>query len=382
MKIAVLSSHTPSLFWFRMDMMLGFKALGHEVIAIGNETEDLWSEKFSEHGIKYIQADISRNGTNPIKDLKTLKSLKAILKQERPDKLFTYQAKTVIYGGIAANMLGMTEVYPLIAGIGSVFLSGDFKSKIIRFILKTEYRFAMRKSPKIFFQNNDDVKVFTDNKIIRKEKTVILNGSGVNLEKFTQKPLPEGSAFLCISRLIKDKGVYEYLKAARIVKEKYPQVRFLLVGPYDSNPSALKPAELQPYIDDGIIEYFGEASDVRPYLEMCNTFVLPSYREGTPKTVLEAMAIGRAIITTDATGCRETVTNGENGYLVPIKDIDALSNAMIDLIKNPDKIPQMAKKGLELVHQKFDVNIINDKINTTMNLKKEEIKNVTLSKNR
>ena len=368
MKIAVLSSHTPSLFWFRMDMMLSFKNLGHDVIAIGNEPADKWADKFSEQGIKYVAADISRNGTNPLKDLKTLKSLKSILKQEKPDKLFTYQAKTVIYGGIAANKLGITEVYPLIAGIGSVFLSNDIKSKIIRFILKTEYRYAMRKCPNIFFQNNDDIKVFTDNKIIKKEKTVILNGSGVNLEKFTQKPLPNGTAFLCISRLIKDKGVYEYLQAARIVKEKYNDARFLLVGPYDSNPSALKPEELQPYIDDGIIEYFGEASDVRPYLEMCNIFVLPSYREGTPKTVLEAMATGRAIITTDATGCRETVVNGENGYLVPIKDVVVLSNAMIDLIENPEKIPQMSQNGLQMVKAKFDVNIINKKINDTMNL--------------
>lgn len=368
MKIAVLSSHTPSLFWFRMDMMHSFMALGHEVVAIGNEPAEKWVDKFKEQGIKYIAAEISRNGTNPLKDLKTLKSLKAILKQERPDKLFTYQAKTVIYGGIAANKLGITEVYPLIAGIGSVFLSDDIKSKIIRFILKTEYRYAMRKSPKIFFQNNDDVKVFTDNKIIKKENVVILNGSGVNLEKFTKKPLPKGTTFLCISRLIKDKGVYEYLQTARLVKQKYPEARFLLVGPYDSNPSALKPEELQPYLDDGIIEYFGEASDVRPYLEMCNVFVLPSYREGTPKTVLEAMATGRAIITTDATGCRETVTNGENGYLVPIKDVDALSAAMIDLIENSDKISQMADKGLELVKQKFDVKIVNGKINNTMNL--------------
>lgn len=368
MKIAVLSSHTPSLFWFRMDMMLGFKALGHEVVAIGNEPTDKWADKFEENGIKYIAADISRNGTNPLKDLKTLKSLKAILKEEKPDKLFTYQAKTVIYGGIAANKLGITEVYPLIAGIGSVFLSSDIKSRIIRFILKTEYRFAMRKSPKIFFQNNDDVKVFYDNKIIKQEKAIILNGSGVNLEKFTEQQLPDGATFLCISRLIKDKGVYEYLKAARVVKGKYPSAKFLLVGPYDSNPSALKPEELQPYVDDGIIEYFGEQSDVRPYLNMCNVFVLPSYREGTPKTVLEAMATGRAIITTDATGCRETVTDGKNGYLVPIKNVDALACAMIDLIENPDKIPKMAQKGLQMVKEKFDVNIINKKINDTMNL--------------
>ena len=368
MKIAVLSSHTPSLFWFRMDMMNSFKKLGYEVVAVGNEPESFWAKKFSECGIKYIQANISRNGTNPIKDLKTLKSLKAILKREKPEKIFTYQAKTVIYGSIAANMLGITEVYPLVAGIGSVFLGSSLKSKIIRFILINEYRFAMRKCPKIFFHNSDDAKLFTKNKIVKKDKAVVLNGSGVNLEKFTQKPIPENDIFLCISRLIKDKGVYEYIKAARIVKEKYPNARFLLVGPYDSNPSALKPEELKPYIDIGIIEYFGETIDVRPYLEMCNVFVLPSYREGLSKTLLEAMATGRAIITTDATGCRDAVTDGINGYLVPIKDVDALSKAMIDLIENHHIISQMAKNSLEIVKNKYDVNIVNKKINDTMNL--------------
>lgn len=368
MKIAVLSSHTPSLFWFRMDMMLSFKKLGHNVIAIGNEPAENWAAKFAGYGIKYLSIDVVRNGINPLKDFKTLKQLLRILKQERPDKLFTYQSKTVIYGGIAANMLKITETYPLIAGIGSIFLSGNIKTKIIRFILKTEYRIALRKSPNVFFQNNDDIKVFSDNKIIKPNQPVLLNGSGVNLEIFKEKPLPKGTSFLCISRLIKDKGVFEYLEAAKLVKKQYPQVRFLLVGPFDTNPSALTPKQLQPYIDNNIIEYFGETDDVKPYLEMCNVFVLPSYREGTPKSVLEAMATGRAIITTDAPGCRETVINEKSGYMIPIKDVRALSDAMINLIENPNKIPIMAKKGLKIVREKFDVNIVNKKINETMKL--------------
>lgn len=368
MKIAVLSSHTPSLFWFRMDMMLDFIARGHDVVAIGNENEEKWQDKFNENGIKYRCAIIQRNGTNPFKDLQTLSSLKKLLKHEKPDKIFTYQAKTVIYGGIAANQLGITEVYPLIAGVGSVFLSENIKARIVRFILKNEYRIGMRKCPNIFFQNSDDVDVFTQNRIINKDRIVMINGSGVSLEKFTVQPLPDTFAFLCIARLIRDKGVYEYLQACRMIIERHPQVRCLLVGPFDTNPSALKKEELQPYIDDGIIEYFGEQSDVRPYLAQCNVYVLPSYREGTPKTVLEAMATGRAVITTDAPGCRETVLDGQNGYLVPIKGIDALAERMEFLINSPETVVRMASVGRKIAEGKYDVKLVNNTIVETMKL--------------
>lgn len=368
MKIAVLSSHTPSLFWFRMDMMLDFVARGHDVVAIGNEDEVEWRQKFESDGIKYRCAAIQRNGTNPLKDLQTLSSLKKLLKEEKPDKVFSYQAKTVIYGGIAANQLGITEVYPLIAGVGSVFLANDLKSKIIRFILKNEYRIGMKKSPNIFFQNADDVDVFTKNKIIDKDRVVMINGSGVNLEKFTVKPFPEKFAFLCIARLIRDKGVYEYLEACRIIKERHPEIRCLLVGPFDTNPSSLKQSELQPYIDDRIIEYFGEQSDVRPYIAECSVYVLPSYREGTPKTVLEAMATGRPVITTNAPGCRETVIDGKNGWLIPVKGTDALVKKMELLYESPDTVRGMAGIGRKMVEDKYDVKLINKSIIKTMTI--------------
>jgi len=209
MKIAVLSSHTPSLFWFRMDMMKAFQAKGHTVIAIGDQPEEEWSEKFADCGIKYIQAFVQRNGTNPLRDLKTLKSLKAILREERPDKIFTYQAKTVIYGTMAANQLGIKEVYPLIAGTGSVFLASSLKGKLVKWILCTEYRHAMRKCPAVFFQNNDDVSVFKTNHILKKQTVRMLHGSGVNLDRFQIQPFPEQFGLLCISRLIRDKGVVE-----------------------------------------------------------------------------------------------------------------------------------------------------------------------------
>lgn len=369
MKIAVLCSHTPSLFWFRMDMMLDFISLGHDVIAVGNEPENRWKDDFAEYGIKYIQAEIQRNGTNPVKDLQTLKSLKAILKKEMPDRIFAYQAKTVIYSALAAKSLGIKEVYPLIAGLGSVFLKNGFKAKFIRFILKSEYKFSLKNCPKVFFQNNDDVNTFTSQKIIGKDKAVILNGSGVNLEKFTVQPFPEKFGFLCISRLIKDKGVFEYLEACKKVKQKYPNIRCLLVGPFDSNPSAIKREELRPFTDAGFVEYFGEQTDVRPFLEQCSVYVLPSYREGTPKTVLEAMASGKAVITTDAPGCRETVEDGVNGFLIPIKNSDILAEKMILLYENKELTEKMAVEGRKAAEERFDVKKVNEKIISTMNLR-------------
>lgn len=357
-KIVVLSSHTPSLFWFRLDMMKEFIKCGYEVYAVGNESEARWQNRFSEHGIAYREIFVNRNGVNPFSDLKTLKSIKRVLKDIKPDKMFTYQAKTVIYGGIAAKKLGIGEVYPLIAGIGSVFLKNNLKTKLIRSVLVKEYKIALGKCPVVFFQNRDDVKIFVDFHMVDEKKVVLIPGSGVNCEKFTPQQMPETFGFLCISRLIRDKGVYEYLEACREIKKKYPYVNCLLVGPYDTNPSALTPEEVQSYVDDGSIAFFGEQEDVRPYLNMCNVFVLPSYREGTPKSNLEAMASGKAVITTDAPGCRETVTDGENGYLVPVGNIPELVEKMASFVENPELAAQMGKKGRIIAEQRFSSEIV------------------------
>ncbi len=371
MKIVVLSSHTPSLFWFRMDMMQDFIQKGYEVYAIGNEPEEKWSETFKEKNITYIRAKISRNGINPLTDIKTFLSLKKILKNIKPDKIFAYQAKTVIYGSLAASSLGIKNIYSLIAGCGSIFISKSVVAKVLRPVLKLEYKTALKYNKKVFFQNIDDVLLFSSLGIVPREKTVIINGSGVDIERFSVKPLPKEFAFLNISRLIKDKGIVEYLEAARLVKKKYPEVRFLLVGPFDTNPSALTPEELGVYLKDGIVEYFGEQSDVIPFIEQSSVFVLPSYREGTPKTVLESMSCGRTIITTDAPGCRETVVNGLNGLLVPIKDIGALAEAMIYLIENPENLEVMGAASRKIAEDKFDVHKVNNSIMETMEIIKE-----------
>lgn len=368
MKVVVLSSFTTSLFWFRIDMMKSFLKEGYEVVAVGEAPEEQWAEKFLEMGIRYRSIPVQRNGLNPLRDIKTFGALCKLLKEEKPDKIFSYQAKTVIYGGIAARLCGIREVYPLIAGVGSVFLGDGLKRKLVRSILVAEYRMGMKKAPNVFFQNRDDLKVFTDHRIVTADKVVMLNGSGVNIEKFSPTPLPEAVSFLCISRLIRDKGISEYLDAARQIHKRHPNVRCVLVGPYDTNISALKPEEVRPYIEDGSVEYVGEQKDVYPYLRDCTAYVLPSYHEGTPKTVLEAMACGRPTITTDAPGCRETVTDGVNGYLVRVKDVDAIVAAMERIIADPEKTAEMAVNARRIAEEKYDVNKVNQCIKQTMKI--------------
>ena len=370
MKIVVLSGHTKSLFWFRKDLMESFLKLGHTVYAIGSESPDEWTIKFSEMGVEYRQISIQRNGLNPLNDLEFIKKLYRILNELKPDKIFSYQAKTIIYGSISSSLNSISEYYPLVAGLGSVFRGRGTKNMVLKTILRLEYRLAFKLSKQVIFQNEDDGNYCLDHKIVSKEKIRFINGSGVNLDSFKPQELSHQTCFLFIGRLIKDKGIVEYLEASKKIKEKYPDCRCLLVGPYDTNPSALKEKELRPYIDDNTIEYFGEQEDVRPFLQQCTTFVLPSYHEGTPKTVLEAMAASRAIITTDAPGCRETVINGQNGFLVQVKNSTMLYHKMEYLHLNPDINRQMGQRSLELVREKFDVKLVNESIHRIMGLVK------------
>ena len=369
MKALLLSSHTPSLFWFRVDLMKAMQAAGYEVVAAGQMPETDWTDKFKALGVTYKQISVVRNGLNPMGDLVTLKDIKRLLRNERPDKIFAFQAKTISYGAIAAKDMGITEFYPMVAGLGSIFRGTGLKNKLVRTVMSVLYKQAFKKSKKVFFQNNDDKKVLVDAGLLPESQIVVIHRSGVNLEKFVPTEMPEIPTFLYIGRLIKDKGVGEYLEACQKIKRLYgKKVRCLLVGPFDSNPSALKPEELQPLINSGVLEYFGEQSDVRPYISQCSIYVLPSYHEGTPKTVLENMAMGRAIITTDAPGCRETVVNGENGYLVEVKNADAVVAEMQYLMEHPETVVKMGKKSREMAENIFDVNKVNHAILSTMGM--------------
>lgn len=369
MKVLLLSSHTPSYFWFRVDMMKDMLLAGWEVVAAGQMPEAEWSDKFSEIGVRYVQINVARNGLNPLGDLTTLSELKRLIQSERPDKIFAFQAKTIVYGAMAARQMGITEFYPMVGGLGSIFRGHGLKNKVLRAIMLRLYKQAFTKSRKVFFQNNDDKKVMVDAGLLPESQIVMIHGSGVNLHNFAVVDIPQSPAFLYIGRLIKDKGVCEYLESCRKIKQILgDKVRCMLVGPFDSNPSALKPQELQPLIDSGVIEYFGEQSDVRPFIAQASIYVLPSYHEGTPKTVLENMAMGRPIITTDVPGCRETVVNGSNGYLVQAKNVDALVDKMQYLAQRPDLVLKMGRKSREMAESTFDVKAVNRTILSTMGM--------------
>ena len=367
MKILVLSSHTPSLFHFRMDMMKAMKKDNNTVIAAAQMSADEWKEEFNKNGIEYEQIFVKRNGINPLSDIHTFISIYKLVKKVKPDRIFVYQAKTVIYGSIAAAMLGIKDIYPLIAGIGSVFLGHGIKNSIIKSILKIQYRVALKKSKNVFFQNEDDKKLFVDSGMVDASKVRLIHGSGVNLEHFKVCELPEQKTILFIGRLVRDKGIYEYLETCKELKRRHPDIRCMLVGPFDTNPSAIEPKMLQEYIDNNIVEYFGEQKDVRKYIVQCTVYVLTSYREGTPKSVLEAMAMGRPIITTNAVGCRETVRNGYNGFLVNVKDIEDTVNKTENLLYST-VLDEFGKNSRRMCEELFDVNKVNDNILTTMEI--------------
>lgn len=343
---------------------------GCEVFAAGQMDEKDWSKRFLEHGVIYKQIKVSRNGLNPIRDITTYKDIKRLLREIQPDKIFVYQAKTIAYGCRAAKDLGITEVYSLLAGIGSVYLGRGLKNKIVKRIMSVLYKQAFKKSKKVFFQNNDDKNTMVGEGLLKEDKIVMIHGSGVNIDNFVPSDLPQIPTFLYIGRLIRDKGVGEYLEACKIIKEKYGEkVRCLLVGPYDSNPTSLKPADLEQLIGQGIIEYYDEQRDVRPFISQCSIYVLPSYHEGTPKTVLEAMAMGRAIITTNAPGCKETVLDGVNGYLVDVKNAKQVAEKMVRLIHDSKIVHSMGVKSREMACEIFDVRKVNDIILRTMGIR-------------
>ncbi len=368
-KIVIISHYSPSLINFRGDLIRAMVELGHEVICLGPEAG--FEQPLQELGADYRQIPLHRTGLNPLKDVKTLFSLRKVLKEIKPDIVFSYTVKPIIYGSIAAHVAGVRRMYALISGLGYVFIRQTFKQRLLTQIVAFLYRRGLKYNQVVFFQNPDDLHLFVSNGIVPTTvKPVLVNGSGVNIEKFAFAP-PKLSpvTFLLIARLIKDKGILEYVESARLLKQKYPDARFQLLGPLDINPAAITQEQLEQWTKEGIIEYLGKTNDVRPYIADASVFVLPSfYREGTPRSVLEAMSMGRPIITTDAPGCRETVIDGRNGFLVPVKDVDTLKSAMEKFILNPDLIVQMGEQSRIIAEEKYDVRKVNRAILQEMGL--------------
>lgn len=348
--------------------MSAFLKHNHEVIAVAPDDEDSVDvfNSLCARGIYCETFQLSRGGLNPLQDTKSLLALKALLNRHNPDLLFAYTIKPVIYGGLAARNVGGIRFFPMITGLGYAFAAGGgAKQAFVRAVAMLLYRLALVRAEVVIFQNPDDESLFRDLRLLpNRAPSVCVSGSGVDLEAFPPSELSSAPRFLMLARLIADKGVREYVEAASLVKRHFPDAVFQLAGGLDPNPTGVKPAEVKLWSEQGIIEYLGEVRPVQPLLASCRFYVLPSYyREGTPRSVLEALATGRPIITTDSPGCRETVIHQKNGLLVPPRDAYALARAMIQLLEASDsEVQDMASASLALARDRFDVNKVNNQL--------------------
>lgn len=358
MKFLLVSPKNRTVYNFRGDLIKTIIDKGYEVVVTGPDMTDV--DKIEELGAKFIQIPMNKNGTSILGDLRYCKNLYRLMKEEKPDVTLGYTVKPVVYGSIAAHLAGIKNINCMVTGGGYTFTSTSIKARVLGGIVRTLYRIGFKCADHIIFQNPDDLNEFCESGLANKKKCFVVNGSGVNIGRFNVEEFPEKTTFFMLSRLLKSKGVQEYLKAAEIVKKQYPRAKFYLLGKYENNMQDAVPKDfIQDFINRGIVERFDETNDVKPYYAMSSVYVLPSYREGTPRTVLEAMAMGRPIITTDTQGCRETVIDGKNGYLVPVKDCNILAERMIRFICKPELISAFGAKSREYVVEKFEVNKVN-----------------------
>ena len=369
MKFLMISSFLPSVLNFRGKLLEAIASRGYEIHVMAPEFVSFPEElqKLQALGNHLHEIPMQRTGTNPLADLKLLKNLYQQIRQIQPDYVLSYTIKPVIYGTLVSWFVKVPHRFTLITGLGYAFQNVESgKRSLFQKMVHGLYAQALKHSDKVFFQNPDDLKLFQDMHLLEVNKpTVVVNGSGVNVQDFDVMALPKNAkgqvkaSFLLIARLLGDKGVREYAESARIIKVQHPEAEFHLVGWIDDNPSAISQSELDEWVADGRLKYWGKLSDVRPAIAQSSVYVLPSYREGTPRTVLEAMAMGRAIITTDAPGCRETVSHGVNGYLVGVKSVDDLVKSMQYFIEDPKLIELMGQRSREIALNKYDVHQVN-----------------------
>ncbi len=357
MKFILVSPKNRTAYNFRGDLVKKIVEGGYEVIVTGPNQDNV--DKILELGARFVEIPMNKNGVNPIKDLSYMNALRKLFKKEKPDVILGYTSKPVIYGSMAGKLAGVKHKVAMVTGAGYAFTAKTKKAEIIKLIISFLYKLGFMCADTVIFQNTDDKEQFINEKLVKASKCQIVNGSGVNMEKFSVTPYPENITFFMLSRVMYSKGIREYLEACEIVKEKYPNVRCMLLGACEGIQDSLSQEDLNKYIDRGIIEHFGETDTVADYYKQCSVYVLPSYREGTPRTVLEAMAMGRAVITTDAPGCRETVIDGETGFLVPVMDSKAVADKMIEFIETPELVGAMGNASYEYCKTKFDVNKIN-----------------------
>ena len=365
-KIILLSGSGDTVAWFRLDFLNEFLLRSYKVYVLAPDIRDDLKPELIDMGIEFIEIKLERKGFNVLNLISSVFELVSLFKEIQPNIIFSYTHKAILSGSLAAKISGFSNTFSMVTGTGHLFDNQTKKEKVIKFIGSLSLRIALRFNKLVFFQNPDDQALFLKNNIVLSQKTKLVNGSGVNLDKFSLSPLPSEPIFLCMARLIKSKGLEEFARAAKRVKKLYPEARFILYGYPDDHPDSIDENEIiSNWLNDFGVEYFGYAENPIDAIKECSVFVLLSYKAGTPRVVLEAMAMGRPIITTDAPGCRETVKNGVNGFLVPRFDDLEAANAMTKLL-SAELRKQMGKESRKFCESKFNVINVNNTLLSDM----------------
>lgn len=367
MRFAFITSQAFSISNFRGPLIKDLVSRGIEVLAIAPDYDEETRGSVNALGAVPIDCSFSRTGMNPFSDGLDTLQLTMLLRRLQPDLTFVYFIKPVIFGTLAAWLAGVPQRVAMIEGLGYVFTSSTsrepLRRKVLRSLVSRLYRFALARADKIFFLNSDDIDQFVGADLVQESKVIKLGGIGVDLAEWPfMEPVVQPVTFLLAARLLREKGIVEYVEAARLVKARHPEIRFVLLGGVDPNPGALGQLEVEAWVAEGLVEWPGHVA-VKPWLAQTSVYVLPSYyREGVPRSTQEAMAMGRAVITTDAPGCRETVQEGVNGFLVPVRDVSALANAMLQFVEKPELIKTMGLESRRMAEDRFDANKINARL--------------------
>lgn len=367
MKIAIITHKTKNLARTRKKLLESFLDKNYEVIAICPESD--YIDELEKIGVRAIVTNSNRISINLFNILKYFFNIIKILRKEKPDILFNYTIKPNIIGSIAGKLADVQRIYSMITGMGYIYSSEKLRVKFIRIFCNIGYRLSFKCNTRVIFQNKDDRDEFVEKKYIDDRKAFVIDGSGVNLEQFKFTKLPNEFNFLMIARTLDVKGVEEFFKAAKIIKKRHPEVTFSYVGEIERNYRGVNPKIIEEYNEKNIVKFEGHKENIIPYLEKCKVFVLPSYlREGIPRTLLEALAVGRPVITTNVRGCKETIKVGKNGILVKPRDVKDLVEKMEYMIENKDELEAMGQASYEYAKERFDINIINQKMLELMEL--------------
>jgi len=360
-KIIIISGSGNTIAWFRLEMIKEFIARGYKAYAMAPDISPESKSLLESEGINFISIKLNRKSLNPFDLLASVVELVRFYKKINPDIVFSFTHKAILASSYASIFFSSKLKHiAMISGIGHIFFGTKKIEKVKKYFALIALNIALSINKLVFFQNQDDLDLFVKLKLVKLDRAKLVNGSGVNLTIFTKQELPIEPVFLTMARLLKSKGLIEYAHAAQIVKNKFPNTRFLLYGYPDSHKDSISESMIENnwYRDFGV-EYMGFADDPKLAIGLCSVFVLLSYNEGTPRSVLEAMSMGRPIITTDTRGCRETVRDGVNGYLVPIKNSQIAAKKM-ELLLDQNLRLKMGENSRNYCKEKFDVNSVNN----------------------